>query len=61
MEQKTQKHENAHTFIGHTPLEEYMRLELMEYLMENLFCNIKRRCTEQHPAGCDKVESEDAT
>ena len=60
MEQKAQKHENAYGFIGHAPLEEYLRLELMEYLMENLFCNLKGRCTEQHPAGCDKVEGEDA-
>lgn len=61
MEQEAQKHENTYCFIGLTPLEEYLRLKLVENLVEDLFCNVKRWSAEQNPTGCNKMKGEGST
>ena len=58
MEQETQEHENAYGLVGLAPLEEYLWLKLVENLVEDLFCYVKRRSAEQNPAGSNQVKGE---
>ena len=61
MEQIAQEHQEGNGFVRGTPLQEYLRLELAEYLMEDLLCDAERRGTEEHPTSCHHVEGDYTT
>ena len=60
MEGESQQHEEGDGLVGGTPLQEDLRLELVEYLMEDLFGDAEGGGAEEDPAGCYEVEGEDA-
>ena len=60
MEGESQQHEEGDGLVGGAPLQEDLRLELVEYLMEDLFGDAEGGGTEEDPAGCYEVEGEDA-
>ena len=61
VEHIAKKHEEGNGFVGGKPLEEYLRLELVPYLIEHLFGNAEGGSTEEHPQGCDEMEGHHST
>ena len=60
MEQVAQKHEDADGFVGCAPLQEYLWLKLVEYLVEYLLGDVEGWSAEEYPACCYEMEGEEA-
>ena len=60
VEHVAKQHEGTDGFVGGAPLEENLRLELMENLHEDLLGNAKGGSTEKHPTSGYEVEGDDA-
>ena len=56
MEGESQQHEEGDGLVGGAPLQEDLRLELVEYLMEDLFGDAEGGGAEEDPAGCYELD-----